>query len=342
MEFCKNCGEVLNKDGTCPACVARMARERQQTEEPSAEAPKRTQAKPVQTKKRKPQNSLRREQNSLGDDRPKQKSKPLLWIGIAAGLVVIVCALLLFPLPEIKDNTANDPAEDPIVEFVAEDYDQTGTCGEDVQWGYKEETGELVIIGTGAMENYEYDASTEKTTTPWSELPIKAVHIYGVTTLGADAFSYCTGLTSVDIPDSVTTIGDYAFFDCDGLTSVEIPDSVTTIGEGAFQGCDGLTSVDIPDSVTTIGYGVFYECDSLTSVKIPDSVTSIGAWAFSGCESLTEITIPDSVTTIGYAAFYDCTGLVSVELPGSMATIRDELFAGCPNLTDVYYTGTQE
>ena len=42
---------------------------------------------------------------------------------------------------------------------------------------------------------------------------------------------------------SVTSIGDRAFYYCSGLTSVAIPNSVTSIGESAFYGCTGLTSV---------------------------------------------------------------------------------------------------
>ncbi|MCI5683074.1 MAG: leucine-rich repeat domain-containing protein, partial [Clostridiales bacterium] len=48
---------------------------------------------------------------------------------------------------------------------------------------------------------------------------------------------------------SVTSIGDYVFAYCTGLTSVVIPDSVTSIGAGAFFGCDSLTSVVLPGSV---------------------------------------------------------------------------------------------
>ena len=53
---------------------------------------------------------------------------------------------------------------------------------------------------------------------------------YSVTSIGGSAFWYCTGLTSVTIPNSVTEIGSEAFRGCTGLTSVAIPNSVTTIG----------------------------------------------------------------------------------------------------------------
>lgn len=64
-----------------------------------------------------------------------------------------------------------------------------------------------------------------------------------VTTIGNSAFSSCSGLTSITIPDSVTTISTSVFFDCSGLTSITIPNSVTTIGERAFIGCSGLKSI---------------------------------------------------------------------------------------------------
>ena len=156
------------------------------------------------------------------------------------------------------------------------------------------------------------------------------------------AFSNCTSLTSINIPDSVTSIGDYAFCLCTSLTSATIGNSVTSIGDYAFRDCTSLTSATIGDSVTSIGDYAFYICTSLKSIEIPDSVTSIGDLAFWRCTSLTSATIGDSVTSIGVEVFSQCTSLASIEIGDSVTSIGNYAFEGCTSLTNVYYTGEVE
>ena len=155
---------------------------------------------------------------------------------------------------------------------------------------------------------------------------------YSVTSIGESAFSDCSSLTSITIPNSVISIGNYAFNRCWTLTSITIPNSVTSIGEGAFFYCSSLTSITIPNSVTSIGVSAFSYCSSLTSVTIPDSVISIGESVFSDCSSLSSITIPNSVTEIGDEAFSGCIGLTSIEIPNSVTEIGDVVFRDCIGL----------
>ena len=180
----------------------------------------------------------------------------------------------------------------------------------------------------------------------------------GTRFIAKSAFSGCSAITSITIPDSVTSIGDYAFSGCTGLTNITIPDSMTSIGGGAFSRCSALTSITIPDSVTNIGYKAFYQCSSLksitigsgvtrmgdyafegcsalTSITIPDSVTSIGSSAFEDCSALTSITIPDSVTSIGGSAFYYCSALTSIAIPDNVTSIGDQAFEGCSSLKSI-------
>jgi hypothetical protein len=123
--------------------------------------------------------------------------------------------------------------------------------------------------------------------------------------IGEYAFSDCSGLTFVTIPNSVTSIGEYAFSDCSGLTFVTIPNSVTSIGEYAFKNCSGLTFVTIPNSVTSIRKGTFEGCRGLTSVTIPNSVTSISSNAFWYCKSLTDVyCMAENVPNTSLSTFY--------------------------------------
>ena len=145
--------------------------------------------------------------------------------------------------------------------------------------------------------------------------------IYSVTSIGDYAFSQCSSLSSITIPNSVTSIGEVAFSGCSSLTSITIPNSVTSIGAHAFNGCSSLASVTIGNGVTSIGRFAFESCSSLTSVTIGNSVTSIESSAFYGCSSLTSITIPNSVTSIGAYAFYGCSSLTSITIPNSVTSI---------------------
>src|ERR1035437_9972953 len=141
------------------------------------------------------------------------------------------------------------------------------------------------------------------------------------------------------ISNGCTSIADNAFSGCSSLTQITIPDSVTNIGMWTFSGCSSLTSIRIPNNVTSIGMGMFETCMNLTSVTLPNSVTNIDNMAFSSCSSLTNITIPASVVSFGFNAFGWCTSLKAVyflgNAPGGM-----NVFYGDNAAIAYYLSGT--
>lgn len=97
------------------------------------------------------------------------------------------------------------------------------------------------------------------------------------------AISSSSPIKAVVIPSflgekPVTRIGDYAFTGCSSMNSIEMPDSVTSIGAYAFYGCR-MSSIHIPAGVTNIGPNAFLNCANLREVSIPaifrDEVTEM-------------------------------------------------------------------
>ncbi len=184
---------------------------------------------------------------------------------------------------------------------------------------------------------------------------------YSVTAIGANAFSNCTSLTSVEIPDSVKTIGENAFKDCsenllllvEGGSDLEEYAETQGIVYISFKTDENSNNAEVVDcsrlitgsltipseyssySVTAIDNNAFVTCTELTSVIIPKSVTTIGENAFANCDTLNSVEILGNVTIIGARTFEYCTSLSSITIPESVTEIGENAFADCNNLSSI-------
>lgn len=223
---------------------------------------------------------------------------------------------------------------------------------------------------------YEYGSGNNNAYSGSVVIPETVIYnetTYSVTSIGFAAFSYCSGITSLTIPNSVTSIEALAFWKCSNLKSLTISSSLTFIGNSAFDGChpiititvtdlsafcsnkvlgllpseyswnvhlldkDGIEIKDyvIPNDVTSIGSSAFKHCSSISSITIPKSVTNIGDHAFMGCSGLLSIDIPNSVNSIGNSSFWGCSSLLSISIPSSVSIISNGCFSGCRGLISV-------
>ena len=85
---------------------------------------------------------------------------------------------------------------------------------------------------------------------------------YQVTSIAEGAFQGCTGLTSVEIPNSVTTIGQNAFNGCSGLLIIKIGNGVKEIGNKAFA---NIATNSVTTRAEDTGLKVYCEADVLPS-----------------------------------------------------------------------------
>ena len=218
---------------------------------------------------------------------------------------------------------------------------------EDTNW-YKNQPDGIVYIGKIA---YCYKGEMPENTS----LEIKQ----GTKALGVVAFSSCTNLHSVTLPNSITKISEDSFSNCTNLENIIIPNSVTSIEANAFKGCKNLTNVIIPSGVANIDSYAFSDCTSIANINIPNSVTHIGEHAFNNTgwynaqpdgivyinkfaykykgdmPENTSIKIKDGTTTICESAFTDCNNLNSVTIPNSVKLIGDDAFCNCWNLNSI-------
>lgn len=194
---------------------------------------------------------------------------------------------------------------------------------------------------------------------------------YPVVCISANAFSNCTAITSITVPNEVKRIEDSAFTGCSGITEMTLPfigkergnDGIRDaafgmiFGERRYDGgtavrqnsagywysggthddyCipSGLRSLTITDE-TILSRDACYGLRNLQYVSLPSTLAKIGDGAFNYCINLRSIVVPSSVKTIGSSAFRNCISMTNAVVSAGVTKIGGNAFCDCWTLSNI-------
>ena len=157
-----------------------------------------------------------------------------------------------------------------------------------------------------------------------------------------NAFSYCKGLKSINIPASVSVVPSDAFTFCNSLETItcsEENEVYHAVGNCLIETDTkklviGTINSVIPDdgSVEIIGKYSFHGRHIDGTVIVPEGITTIEQTSFTGC-TMTGIDLPETLTSLSGGAF-NSSGLVSITLPEGV-NVYTMMFRGCDDLKTV-------
>lgn len=154
-----------------------------------------------------------------------------------------------------------------------------------------------------------------------------------VSSIGKEAFEYCTNLRKITIPTSLQVLGGWAFNNCTSLSgSIVLPKTLYEMGQNVFASCKNIDSVVWECSTSAIPYGAFNGCSNLNSFIMSDdamsALTEIKGYAFYKCSALSAFEFPTSLESIANYAFY-YSGLKEVTYSNKVKTESKSFPSGC-------------
>ncbi|MBR1867727.1 MAG: leucine-rich repeat protein [Clostridia bacterium] len=180
------------------------------------------------------------------------------------------------------------------------------------------------VFGEGCQLEQIFDGMF--TGLPVTELAIPNT----VKRIGANAFSGCTELKEINVPDALEYIGDFAFANTAIGGEFYINGNVMTVGSGAFM---GTNITDFVVDATNALYssdenGIIYDISNamyaypvgkdIEELHLDSQVMTIKDYVFAGAKNLKTIYIPENVMSIGAGAFSGWTSEQSIIFEVSM------------------------
>jgi len=162
-----------------------------------------------------------------------------------------------------------------------------------------------------------------------------------VKTVGSNAFSGMTGLTSFTIPTGVTTFSNTALYGCSSLKTINFnatncADFTST--SNIFKDVSTGSSITFGENVKVPAY-VCYNNSKFTTIGF-SSVASIGAHAFENTVAKIDLSNNDTITSYGADSFKN-SAIVGVAFTSKMTSFNANAFTGCTQLTHLHYNAVK-
>ena len=118
----------------------------------------------------------------------------------------------------------------------------------------------------------------------------------GTTKIADSAFSFCTNIKKVILPDTVKVIEQNAFVCC-SLNYIRMPRKLKELGVTAFRN-SALKKITVYGKVELDE--TFKYCKKLKTVVLKKGVKELGELVFHECPKLRSVTVPKGIKNLGW------------------------------------------
>lgn len=143
------------------------------------------------------------------------------------------------------------------------------------------------LVGKGIRITGYNGFDTERIVVP------KEIDGLPVVTIGEKAFKNAS-FSELILPKTIKALLREAFSGCTNLKHIDLPEELAYIKGNCFQS-SGLEEIILPNSLKEVAYGCFSICKNLTNVILGSNVTKISDDVFHGCSKLKSISLPESL-----------------------------------------------
>ena len=184
---------------------------------------------------------------------------------------------------------------------------------------------------------------------------LTTIHIPSNVKIISSSFQDSKHLKTITIDEGLEKITDSAFSGCSALEEIKLPNSITSLGIGIFGKCSSLKIMTVPfipgltSGTSMINFFSHYEFDNCYPVQtdtvpsyIPNSLEEVNLTkggiklpfsAFAGLKSVKRISFPNDIIHIGGRCFAGMESLEEIFIPKSVLLIYNDAFMGCTNLS---------